>query len=127
MQQQQLRCHPQAVCQEGEVKYVDPCPPRRRRQPSPLRSISSCQTPLIVDDVINRGQRWQHQGVWGVVIRTVEEEEVRTIVLGHQVWIQPGVDNEGRRSSATLVGLRGQERQAGEGGEVGTVSRGRQQ
>jgi hypothetical protein len=36
------------------------------------------------------------------------------VVLIHQVLIQPGVDNGGKRSSVMLVGLRGRKRQAGE-------------
>ncbi len=62
-----------------------------------------------------------------MVVPAVEEKEVRIIVLGHQVPIQPGVDVEGRRSSVMLVGLRGQQRQAGEGGGVGVAPRGQQQ
>ncbi len=34
----------------------------------------------------------------------VEDEEVRAVVLVHQVLIQPGVDNEGKRSGMTSGG-----------------------
>jgi hypothetical protein len=53
----------------------------------------------------------------------VEEAEVRAVVLICQVLIQPGVDKGGKRSSVTLVGLRGRQHQAGEGGGGGTVPR----
>jgi hypothetical protein len=41
--------------------------------------------------------------------------KVRAIVLICQVLIQPGVDDEGKRSGMTLVGLCGRQHQAGEG------------
>jgi hypothetical protein len=56
--------------------------------PPPLWSIPSLQTPLVnLIIVIDHSQRWWHEGVWGVVLHTMEEEEVCTIVLGHQVLI----------------------------------------
>ncbi len=51
----------------------------------------------------------------------MEEEDVRAIVLTHQVLIQPGVDDGGKRSGVTLVGLCGSQRQAGEGGGGGAA------
>ncbi len=95
--------------------------------PPPLRPILPHRTPLIVNDVVDRGQRQRHKGVRGVVVRAVKEEEVRAVVLGRQVSNQPGVDNRGKRSNAMLVGLRGQQHQAGEGGGVGAAPQGRQQ
>jgi hypothetical protein len=89
--------------------------------PPPLWSILSFQTPLVVNNVINCGQRWGHEGVWDVVIRAVEEEEVRTIVLGCQAPIRPGVDDGGWSSGVRLVGLCGRQRQAGEEGGVGAA------
>jgi hypothetical protein len=56
-----------------------------------------------------------------MVICVVEEEEICAVVLIHQVLIQLGVDNGGKRSSMMLVGLRGRQRQAGEGGGEGAV------
>jgi hypothetical protein len=75
--------------------------------------------PLVVKDVANHGQWWQHKGIWGVVISMVEEEEVGAIILVCQVPIHPGVDDGGKRSSMTPVGLRGSQHQAGEGGGGG--------
>ncbi len=51
-----------------------------------------------------------------MVIHVVEEEEDGTIVLICQVPIQPGVDDGGKRSGVTFVGLTGSQRQAREGG-----------
>ncbi len=51
----------------------------------------------------------------------VEEEEVHAVVLIHQVLIQLGVDNGGKRSSVMLVGLRGKQRQARERGGGGAA------
>ncbi len=56
-----------------------------------------------------------------MVVRVVEEEEVHAVVLICQVLIQLGVDNGGKRSSLTLVGLRGRQRQAREGGGGGAA------
>jgi hypothetical protein len=42
----------------------------------------------------------RHEGVWGVVVRVVEEEEIHAVALIRQVLIQLGVDNGGKRSSA---------------------------
>ncbi len=91
----------------------------------PLRSIPFLQMPLIdVVDVADRGQRRRHKSIWGVVVRTVEEEEVHTIVFDCQVIIRPGVDDGGKRSGVILVRLRGRQRQAGEGGGGGAAPRG---
>ncbi len=93
---------------------------------NPLSSILSCRTPLVIDNVVDHCQWCQHEGVRGIVVRAVKEEEVRAIVLHHQVLIQPRVDDGGRRSGTTLVGLRGRQHQAGEGGGVDAEPRGRQ-
>ncbi len=47
----------------------------------------------------------------------VEEDEVGAVALVRQVPILLGVDNGGWRSGVTSVGLRGCQRQAGEGEE----------
>jgi hypothetical protein len=75
--------------------------------PPPLRSILFHWTPLLVVDVTNQGQWQRHEGIQGVVVRGVEEEEDSAIVLVHQVLIQPGVEDGGKRSGMALVGLRG--------------------
>ncbi len=62
-----------------------------------------------------------------MVIRLVEEEEVRAVVLVRQVPIHPGVDEGRKRVSLTLVGLLGSQHQAGEGGGGGTAPGGRRQ
>jgi hypothetical protein len=82
--------------------------------PPPVRSIPSFRTPLVIANVTNHGRRRRHEGIQGVVKRVVEEEEVHTVVLICQVLTQPGVDDGGKRSGVTLVGLRGRQRQAGE-------------
>ncbi len=46
------------------------------------------------------------QGRSGVFIRMVEEEEVSAVVLVRQVPIHPQVDDGGKRSGVTSVGLR---------------------
>ncbi len=92
--------------------------------PPPLRSVPSRQTPLIVVNVANRGRRRRHEGIGGVVVRVVEEEEVGAVVLVGQVPIHPGVDDGGKRSSMTLVELGGRQCQAGEGGGGGAAPRG---
>ncbi len=79
---------------------------------------------LDVGNVADHGQRRWHEGIWDVVVRAVEEEEVRTIVFDCPVTIQPRVDNGGKRSSATSVRLRGRQRQAGEGGGGGPAPQG---
>ncbi len=66
--------------------------------------------------MLSRLQSARHEGVWGMVVHVVEEEEVRAVVLIRQVLIQLGVDDGGKRSSVILVGLRGRQCQAGEGG-----------
>ncbi len=65
--------------------------------PPPVRSVLSCRMPLVIGDVANHGQRQQHEGIWGIVVRMVEDEEVRAIVLIRQVLIQPGMDDGGKR------------------------------
>jgi hypothetical protein len=52
-----------------------------------------------------------------VGVRVVEEDEVGAVALVHQVPILLGVDNGGKRSGVTLVGLCSCQRQAGEGEE----------
>ncbi len=90
----------------------------------PLRSVPSRRTPLVVVDVADRGQWWQHKGVRGVVIRMVEEEEVGAVVLVCKVPIHPGADDGGKRSGVASVGLRGSQRQAEEGGGGGAALQG---
>ncbi len=56
------------------------CPPPLRSVPflrMPLVVVPSRQTPLVIVDVADRGQRRRHEGVRGVVIHVVEEEEWR--------------------------------------------------
>jgi hypothetical protein len=77
--------------------------------------------PLIVVNVSERGQRQWHEGIRSVGVRVVEEDEVGAVALVCQVPIHPGVDNGGKRSGVTLVGLRGSQRQAGKGGEGGAA------
>ncbi len=50
-------------------------------------------------------------------VRVVEEDEVGAVALVRQVLILPGVDDGGKRSGMTSVGLCGCRRQAGEGEE----------
>jgi hypothetical protein len=50
-------------------------------------------------------------------------EEVGAVVLVCQVLNHPGVDDGGKRSGVTSVGLRGSQRQAGEGGGGGCAAR----
>ena len=57
----------------------------------------------------------------------VEEEEVPAVVLICQALIQLGVDDGGKRSSVTLVGLRGRKCQAGKGGGGGAAPQGQWQ
>ncbi len=78
---------------------------------------------LLVDviNIVNHGQRRRHEGIWGVVICAMEEEEVCTVVLGCQLLIQSGVDDGERRSCTTLVGICGRQGQAWEGGGRGTT------
>ncbi len=93
--------------------------------PPPLRSILSRWMPLVdVVDVAGRGRQRRHEGIWGLVICMVEEEEIHTVVFDCHVTIQPGVDNGGKRSGATLVRSGGRHRQAGEGGGRGAAPRG---
>jgi hypothetical protein len=83
----------------------------------PLQSFPSRRTPLVVVDVSDHSRWWQHKGFWGVGVRVVEEDEVGAIALVCQVPILPEVDDGGKRSGVTLVGLCGCQRQAGEGEE----------
>ncbi len=89
--------------------------------PPSLRSILSRWTPLVVVDVTDRGQQRRHEGVWGVVVHVVVEEEVGAVVLVRQVPIHPRVDDRGKRSGVALVGLRGSQHQAEEGAGGGAV------
>jgi hypothetical protein len=78
--------------------------------------------PLVgVVDNANLGQWWRHEGVRGMVLCVVEEEEVRTVVLMRQILIQLGVDDGWKRSSVAFVGLRNRQRQAEEGGGGGAA------
>ncbi len=72
--------------------------------PTPIQSVPSRQTPLVVINVANHGRRQRLESVWGMVVHVGEEEEVHAPVLIHQVLIQLGVDEGGKRSSVTLVG-----------------------
>ncbi len=56
-----------------------------------------------------------------MVICVVEEEEVGTVVLIRQVPIHPGEEDGGKGRGVMLVGLRGSQRQAGEGGGGGAA------
>ena len=83
--------------------------------PPPFRSVLFSRMPLVnVVNIADLGWWQQHEGVQGVVVRVVEEEEICAVVLICQVLIQLGVDDGGKRSSVKLVGLRGRQRQAGE-------------
>jgi hypothetical protein len=76
-----------------------------------LQPIQSRRMPLVdIVDVTNHGRRRWHEGIWGMVVRTVEEEQVRTVVFDHQVTIRPGLDDGGKRSGVTLVRLCGRQR-----------------
>jgi hypothetical protein len=79
----------------------------------PLRSVPSHLTPLFVVNVATAvdGGGTRAFGAWSYA---GWRRKFRAIVLICQVLIQPGVDNGGKRSSVTLVGLRGRKRQAGE-------------
>jgi hypothetical protein len=57
----------------------------------------------------------------------VKEEEVGAIVLVRQVPIHPGVDDGGTSRDVVLVGLRGHQRQAEEGGGGRAAPRGQWQ
>ncbi len=59
--------------------------------------------------------------VFGAWLYPWWRRKVRAVVLIRQVLIQPGVDDGGKRSGVTLVGLRGRHCQAGEGGGGGAV------
>ncbi len=90
--------------------------------PPPLWFVPSPQMPLVdVVNVINRSHQQRHKGVWGVVVHAMEEEEVHGVVLRGQVPIQPGLDDGRMSSGVTLVGLRGRQYQAGEGGGGGAA------
>ncbi len=95
---------------------------------SPLQPIPSRWMPLVIFvNVVDCSQRGQHKGAQSVILSGVEEEEVCTDVFDCQVTIQSGVDDRGGRSSATLVRLRGRQRQAWEGGGGGAAPRGPRQ
>jgi hypothetical protein len=66
--------------------------------PPQLQTVPSRWMPLVhIANVANSGRRRRHEGIRSVVIRAVEEEEVRTVVFDCQVMIQPGVDDRGKR------------------------------
>jgi hypothetical protein len=54
----------------------------------------------------------------------VEEEEFGAVVLVGQVLSHPGVDDGGKRSGVTSVGLCGSQHQVGEGGGGGATPQG---
>ncbi len=78
--------------------------------------FTSLYIALVFLRMLSRLQSARHEGVWGMVVCMVEEEKVRAVVLIRQVLIQLGVDNGGKRSSMTLVGLHCRQCQTGEGG-----------
>ncbi len=67
--------------------------------PPPVWSFSSRRMLLVIVDVADHGRRRRMEGIWSVVVRVGEEEEVRAIVLIRHVLIQPGVD-DGFRGAA---------------------------
>jgi hypothetical protein len=104
-------------CRHGRGVGCHALPPSGPSRPAGCPSFTLSMLPTAVDG----GGK---EGVWGVVLPVVEEDEVRTIVFDCQVTIQPGVDDGGKRSSVTSVRLRGRQRQAGDGGGEGAAPRG---
>ncbi len=83
-----------------------PCPPPSGPPHPAGRRSSSSMSPIAVDGGGTRAfGAWSHAG-W--------RRKFRAVVLIRQVLIQPGVDDGGKRSGVTSVGLRGRKHQAGE-------------
>jgi hypothetical protein len=74
--------------------------------------------PLVVVNVANRNDGGGTRA-FGACSYAGWRRKVCAIVLICQVLIQPGVDDGGKRSGVTLVGLCDRQRQAGEGGGGG--------
>ncbi len=80
-------------------------PPSGPSRPARCRSSSS-MSPTAVN-----GSGTRAFGVWSYM---GWRRKFRAVVIICQVLIQSGVDDGGKRSGVTLVGLRGRKRQAGE-------------
>jgi hypothetical protein len=80
-------------------------PPSGPSRPARRRSSLPMSRTLVYGGGMRAFGAWSYTG-W--------RKKFRALVLIRQVLIQPGVDDGGKRSGVTLVGLRGRKHQAGE-------------